>query len=193
LLARVPGIDVTAVEIDPALCALARSNAGRNGFVSRFETVQADVTAAGKVLDAAGLHRESYDHVIANPPFHAAGTVRTAASKATAHVMHKDSLHAWIGFLTAMAAPRGSITLIHRPEALGALVKLLEGRFGDVAVFPLFPRQDEAASRIILQGRKGSRAPLRLLPGLILHEADGSYSDAAEAVLRQGGALDLAG
>ncbi|MGH7185899.1 MAG: methyltransferase, partial [Pseudomonadota bacterium] len=37
LLARVPGVEVTAVEIEFGLCALAAKNAARNGFVERFE------------------------------------------------------------------------------------------------------------------------------------------------------------
>jgi tRNA1(Val) A37 N6-methylase TrmN6 len=44
---------------------------------------------------------------------------------------------------------------------------------------------------VILQARKGSRAGLRLLPGLALHEADGRYTAKAEAVLRHGKALVL--
>jgi tRNA1(Val) A37 N6-methylase TrmN6 len=90
-----------------------------------------------------------------------------------------------------MAAPKGRLTLIHRPDSLGELLGHLKGRFGDIAVFPLFPKRGEPAVRIIVQGRKGSRAGLKLLPGLVLHEADGSYTDAAEAVLRGGEALAL--
>ena len=54
-------------------------------------------------------------------------------------------------------------------------------------VFPLWPRAgDRPAKRILVQGRKGSRGPLRLAPGLVLHERDGGFSAAAEAVLRHG-------
>ena len=45
--------------------------------------------------------------------------------------------------------------------------------------------------RIIVQGRKGSRVGTKLLQGLVLHEADGRYTEAAEAVLRGGAALPL--
>ncbi len=96
-------------------------------------------------------------------------------------------------FLTTMAAPKGRLTLIHRADCLGELLGLLQGRFGDVAVFPLFGKAGEPATRIIVQGRKGSRAGLRLLPGLVLHGPDGAYTADAEAVLRGGTALSLAG
>ena len=68
---------------------------------------------------------------------------------------------------------------------------MLEGRFGDIAVAPLFPRAGFAATRIIVQGVKGSRAPTQLLPGLVLHGDDGKFSPSAEAVLRDGAAWPI--
>jgi tRNA1(Val) A37 N6-methylase TrmN6 len=195
LLARVPHLNVTAVEVDASLCALAAANAARNGLDASFSVVEADVTAPAKALIAKGLTREGYDHVIANPPFHVAGTVRPAPDpgRAVAHVMGDGALEGWVRFLAAFAAPKGRLTLIHRPDSLTMLLKLLERRFGDIAVFPLFPRAGQPATRIIVQGTKGSRAGLSVLPGLVLHEADGRHTDAAEAVLRGGAALTPGG
>lgn len=193
LLARVPGILVTAVEIDPALATLAAGNAGRNGFAEQFEVVTADVTSPGKILRAAGLEAETYHHLIANPPFHQDGSVRAApdAARVSAHVMAQGGLAAWVRFFAAMAKPGALLTLIHRPDCLGELLELLDGRFGDIAVFPLFSKRDEPATRIIVQAKKGSRAGLSLLPGLLLHDDDGRYMAEAEAVLREGEPLRL--
>jgi len=194
LLERVPKADITAVEVDARLCSLAAENAARNGFAGRFTAVEADIAASAKVLRDAGLVREGYDHVMANPPFYAEGSVRVApdAARAAAHVMPQGQLGRWVRFLTTMAAPSGTLTLIHRPDCLGALLDLLQDRFGDVAVFPLFSKAQAPATRVIVQGRKGSRASLRLLPGLCLHGPDGAYTEEAEAVLRHGEALHLA-
>jgi tRNA1(Val) A37 N6-methylase TrmN6 len=193
LLARVPGVAVTAVEIDAGLCALAAKNAARNGFAESFTVVNADVTSRGKTLNAAGLNRDSYDQIIVNPPFHSEGSVRPApdGARAAAHVMGGEGLAAWLRFFAAMAAPNALLTLIHRPDCLGELLDLLDGRFGGIAVFPLFPKSGEPAARVIVQAKKGSRAGLALLPGLVLHEEDGRYTEAAEAVLRGGEALDF--
>ncbi|GFO82968.1 MAG: methyltransferase [Methyloceanibacter sp.] len=195
VLARVPEANVTAVEIDEAQCALAKTNAVRNGFEARFRAIAADLTAPSKVLGQAGLIREGYDHVMANPPFYAEGSVRAApdASRAAAHVMPQGELERWIRFLATMAAPKGSLTLIHRAGQLGSLLEALKDRFGDLAIFPLFPRPEAPAGRVIVRGRKNSRAGLRVLPGLVLHEAGGAYTKEAEAVLRGGTALSLDG
>jgi len=44
---------------------------------------------------------------------------------------------------------------------------------------------------VLVRARKDIAAPTRLSPGLILHEPDGRYTAAAEAVLREGAGLTL--
>jgi len=193
LLARYPQINVTAVEIDPALAALAEANAKRNGVAAKVTVIAADVTAPAEQLFALGLVREGYDQVMANPPYYRQGTVRAAPdlARATAHVMQQGGLAAWVRFLATMAAPKGLVTVIHRAEALAELLPLLDRSFGAIIVFPLFPKAGEAATRVIVRAEKGSRAGLRLLQGLVLHAADGRYTAKAEGVLRGGEGLDL--
>jgi tRNA1(Val) A37 N6-methylase TrmN6 len=193
LLARCPQIHVTAVDIDAGAVVLAEANAQLNAYSAQLRAITLDLTARSETLIAKGLVREGYDQVMANPPFQEEGAVRAAPDrrKATAHVMQAGDLAVWIRFLASMTAPKGRVTLIYPAEHLGALLRQLEGRFGDVKIFPLFPRATVPATRIILQGRKGSRAAPKLLPGLVLHDSDGRYTDAAEAVLREGEALRL--
>ncbi|MCC2112793.1 MAG: methyltransferase, partial [Hyphomicrobiales bacterium] len=81
--------------------------------------------------------------------------------------------------------------MIHRADALGDVMAALAGRFGAVAMKPLRPRRHAAATRIVIRATKGSRAPLVLLPGLVLHrQGENGYTAEAEAILR-GAALDM--
>ena len=193
LLARCPQIHVTALDIDESALALAAANAVRNAVAAQFRAIAADLTAPAETLIAKGLMREGYDQVMANPPFHTDGTVRPApdAGRAAAHIMAAGTLESWVRFLATFTAPKGWITLIHMPQVLPELLPLLDRRFGAVTLFPLFPKDGKPAVRVILQARKGNRAGLRLLPGLVMHEVDGSHTAKAEAVLRHGGALEL--
>jgi tRNA1(Val) A37 N6-methylase TrmN6 len=81
--------------------------------------------------------------------------------------------------------------MVHRADALGKLMAAMEPRFGDIRIAPLYSRLGNAASRVIVQGTKGSRAPLSLLPGLAMHNDDNSFSPDAELVLRDGAAWRL--
>jgi tRNA1(Val) A37 N6-methylase TrmN6 len=86
---------------------------------------------------------------------------------------------------------KGSLTFIHRADRLEALLALLAGKAGEITLYPLWPGVGKPAKRIIVRARKGVASPTRLLPGMILHEADGRYTAAADAVLRDAAALEM--
>ena len=197
--ARVQDALVTLVEIEPELAALAVENAARNGLSQRVAVVTADVAAGGSAFNVAAdgtkLMPAAFAHVLANPPYLAAGrgTEPPDRLKASAHQMDGGDLDAWMRFLATAAAAGATATIIHRADALGALLSALDGRFGALKVFPIFPRTGAAASRVIVQGIKGSRAPMAVLPGLVLHDAGNAFRPEVEAILRHGAALDLGG
>ena len=64
--------------------------------------------------------------------------------------------------------------------------------FGGLHILPVLPKPDRPATRVLVRGRRDAKAPLTLLPPLVLQQADGSPSAAAEAVLRHGAALAFA-
>ncbi|QPC42098.1 methyltransferase domain-containing protein [Kaustia mangrovi] len=194
LLARAKGVHVTGVEISPYHAGLARDNAARNGFADALDIVEGDMREITRARHRDRLMPGSFRHVFANPPYFELGRVQSSPRdhKRTAHAMAAGDLESWIRAMTAMAAPRGTVTLIHRADSLGAILAGFARRAGDVRVLPLFPRDGEPASRVIVQAVKGSRAGTTLLQGLVLHGPDNGFTPAAEAVLRHGAALDVA-
>jgi tRNA1(Val) A37 N6-methylase TrmN6 len=187
LAVRVPGCQVVGIELQPALQQIAAANVADNALGSRVEILPGDLTELS--------FAESFDHVMTNPPYLAANRATSPShqERARAHV-EGTALDAWIGACARMLAPGGTLTLIHRAERLAEILATLAGSLGALTVFPLWPGpRGKPAKRVLVQGRKGSRAPLVLLPGLVLHAADGSFTPAAEAVLRHGEALTLQG
>lgn len=186
-LARRTGCRVVGIEPQADLVALAAENVRRNRLDS---TVSVFTGALGRPLPAAAAG--PFDHAMANPPYQPAGhgTRPPDDAKAAAHVEGKAGLDAWIAAMLAPLKPKGTLTLIYRADRLDAVLAGLDGRAGGVVVYPLWPRAGAAARRIIIRARKGVRTPLVLASGMVLHEADGSYTAAADAVLR-GAALDF--
>ena len=190
---RIPDIHVTLVEADAQLAALARANIARNDLSARARVIEADIRRP--LAEVPDLHplAETFDCVLANPPYHTQGrgTAARDSVKAGAHAMAEGGLDRWVRFMAAMTRPGGGAAVIHKAEALPELLEAFAGRFGALVVLPVHPRSGAPATRVILCGTKGSRAPLQLRAGLILHDADGRFLPQLEAILRQGAALGL--
>jgi tRNA1(Val) A37 N6-methylase TrmN6 len=186
LCARISRLEGVGVEADPGTAALARYNWSRNGLgLKLHETLLADLP------EEAGL----FDHAFANPPWHRA---RASASpferRDLARRAQPGLLDEWVTTLADRLRPGGTLTLI-LPAALHAQASGLMrglGRLGGITLLPFWPKQGMAAKIVLMQGRRGSLADAAVLPGLVLHQAGGSYTEAAEAILRGGQALDIA-
>jgi tRNA1(Val) A37 N6-methylase TrmN6 len=190
-LADVDGLDATLVERDPAMLDLARSNLAENGFAIRARGIGVDLTAPGKTRFAAGIAADHYSTVIANPPFFdpSQGSAPSAA-RADARHMDEAALDSWVKVAATHAAPEGEIIFIHVATALPALLAAFTARFGAVTVLPLLPREREPASRVLVRGIKGSRAPFRLLASRVLHEPDSrAFRPEFDAIFRGAGPL----
>ncbi len=193
LLARNPAVQLTGIELGARYALLCEENARRNGFEASLKVIRADLRDALRRDAIAMPVPGSFSHAMANPPFHEDGKSTPSPNllKAQAHAFGPGDLELWIKVLHAMVAIRGTVTLVHKAEMLSKLLQLMEERFGDIRVAPLHPRQGAPATRVIVQGVKGSRAPMQLLPGLVLHQPSGGFTADAEAVLRDGAAWPL--
>ena len=177
--ARAPGVSLTGVERDPAMAALARENAALNGAGAAI--LDGDVAAGFRTL---GL--EPFDRAVSNPPFFDdPGALRAPAPGKHGAWMADDGLAAWTRFLLKAVREGGRIVVIHRADRLPDLLALLGETAGSFSVRPLHPFADEPAKRVLVQAIKTGKAPLRLLPPLVLHDrSGGKHTAEAEAILR---------
>jgi tRNA1(Val) A37 N6-methylase TrmN6 len=190
LAVRVPECRIVGLELQRELHRIASHNVTRNGLGRRVEMIQGDLQRPPPRLAGA-----SFDHVMTNPPHLAAAAARPSPhpERALAHAESTLDLAAWVAGCLRMLKTDGHLTLIHRADRLGEVLGTLLGRAGDVVVFPLWPAAGRPAKRVLIQARKGARGPLRLAPGLVLHDSAGGFRAEVEGVLRDGLALDLVG
>jgi len=176
--ARHENIALVGVERETNIAQLARENVAMNAMLQRAEIVTGD--ALDKMLPLG-----VFDGVFVNPPFDAEGETRAPAEiRRHAHVSDA-CVDAWIAALADRLKGGAALTLIHRAAKLPELLAALEGRLGGPEIIPIRPRAGEAAKRVLVRARKGSRAPLRLLKGLDLHDgSDAKYAPETDAILR---------
>ncbi|MFA7263732.1 MAG: methyltransferase [Caulobacter sp.] len=187
--ARRPEAVFTGLERDRAAAALARENVVLNGLDGRVAIVEGDVQAGFRAL---GL--PVFDAAMANPPFFDDPDALLApAAEKTGAWMADGGLAAWTAFLLKAVREGGTITVIHRADRLGDLLALLGGKAGSFRLRPIHPFADAPAKRVLVRAIKTGKAPLVLLPALVLHEREGGkHSAEAEAILRGEAALGWA-
>jgi tRNA1(Val) A37 N6-methylase TrmN6 len=183
---RRPETSFTGVERDPQAAELARRNVALNDLGARVEILDGDVGAKFQALG-----RPPFDAVMANPPFFDdPDALRAPAAARRGAWIADHGLSGWIAFLSKAVREGGSITLIHRADRLGDMLALLAPKAGSLQIRAVHPFADEPAKRILVRAIKTGKAPLRLLPPLVLHARGGAkHTPEAEAVLRGEAAL----
>lgn len=185
---RVANLFITGIDIQGEYIDLAQQNKTINNDTDRCEFIIGDIRTF-----RFSLPDQRVMHVLCNPPFLEAGTYLPAIDPGRATALgHADDtldLTHWIDCAFHNLKNGGMITMIHRADAVDKIVRGLGKKFGQIEIIPLWPRIGVAAKRVIIRAVKDSHAPAKLHPGLVLHNSDGSYTVAAEDILRQGQGL----
>ena len=183
---RRAGARFVGLERDLAAADLARGNVVLNEMADRVEIIDGDVERGFRALDLP-----VFDAVISNPPFFDdPGALRAPSPEKSGAWMADGGLAAWTGFCLKAVREGGTITLIHRADRLADILALLAPKAGSFKIRPISPFADAPAKRVIVRAIKTGKAPLVLLPPLVLHERQGSgHSAQAEAILRGEAAL----
>lgn len=175
---RHPNAHFVGLEREPLFAHLARENVEANGLSGRVSIVEGDAAAPPDL----GV----FEGVFFNPPFDAPGEGRTPASERIPTHIADQPLESWIKLWSNRMGAGACLTLIQRAQRLGDILAAFEGRLGGVELYPVRGFAGDAANRLIARARKGSRAPLKLWPGLDLHPSEGEakHTPEAEAILR---------
>ena len=168
---RVPGLQLTGVELQPSYAALARRNASENDI--QVEVHEADLSGLPQ-----DLRQQQFDHVIANPPYYARGAHSSASDPGRATALGEQTpLAIWFEVAAKRLAPQGYLNMIQRIDRLPEMLIACNGRLGSIEVLPLAARVGRAPELLILRARKSGRAAFRLHAPLILHEGERHETD----------------
>jgi tRNA1(Val) A37 N6-methylase TrmN6 len=95
----------------------------------------------------------------------------------------------WTAAVARMLRHRGTLSLILAAHMLPAACEALAAAGCPAAcIVPFWPKAGQPAKLTIIRGVKNGRSAMRLLPGLVLHQATG-FTAEAEAILRGGAGL----
>ena len=179
-----PAVEVALVEIDAELAALAALAAEASGCAERVRSFAADVERLARSPPSRRVLGEPYDLVVMKSTLHECASfpaltrsaTRTCPPRAGGRACPLDRCR------RCPIEPEGNAGVDRSAGEPSHLLASLRPSFGSIAIRPVQPRAAEAATRILMLARKGGRAPLSLLPPLVLHERDGSFTPLAAAI-----------
>ena len=192
--ARVDGVLVDGIEIQPQLASLAKTNISENKLEASLRVFEGDISNPPKDIVAGG-----YDFIMANPPFMdpGRGNPPPGEMKRTANVEGAADLAAWLRAGLMLVKRKGVVVIIQRADRLGHIMAAIDGLrdangegAGDAIILPIHPRAGEPANRVIVSFRRGVKTPVTLLEGIAVHTEGEGYTDLLENVL-DGGAISL--
>jgi tRNA1(Val) A37 N6-methylase TrmN6 len=194
LAARAEKLSVIGVERDADLVACGLEAMAREenaSFADRVRLIEGDMAEPRALRERAGFGAAEADFVLMNPPFDPEGRVSGSPDerRRAAHVAAEGLIQSWSTSAAAWLKPNGILGLIHRADAVRDVLEALSRHFGGIKILPVHPAESAAAIRILVTAKRGSRAPAAILPGLVLHQAEGAWTPRADAILRGQGEL----
>lgn len=170
---RLDKIQITGIELQPALAKLANRNHQYNDFQERSTIIH------GHINDKAIFKKiETFDHIVCNPPYFEQN--KTNHSKINQKNLSKidlsGDLSEWVTAANRYLKPRGTATFIYPTVFSDKLITALQKKFKTLILFPLWPRTGQNSKLMIIQAIKDRNSGLILKPGLVLHESNGQYT-----------------
>lgn len=168
---------VDGVEISPIMAELAERNVWLNGLEEKITMREGDYRSIRTLYPP-----ESFDLVLANPPYRpvAHGTVSALAGVARARHEVTAALADVVRAARYALRFHGHFAMVHLPERLGEiLVALHENQMEAKRLQFVQPRAGRAPNMMLIEAVVGANpGGLRVLPPLIVHAADGGYTEA---------------
>ena len=166
---------VDGVELQPSWAALARENVRLNGLEGRVSILDGDLRRHREFLKAG-----AYDLVVANPPYYAAGSGKSAPliSRARAREERESTLLDVVLAARYLTRWGGRFVLVHKPQRLSEVICALSQNGLEPKRLRLVQnRASSAPSLVLIESRRGARPSLSVEPPLLLTDDGGGESE----------------
>ena len=167
---------VTAVDIQPEACSMLRRSVVLNGLEERITVVESDLCDLKGKAEAG-----SFDVVVCNPPYKAAGTglVNPAPSHRIARHEMLCTLDDIAGAASRLLNFGGRLCMCQRPDRLCDLMESMRRfRIEPKRLRFVQQRTDKAPKLFLLEGRRGGKpGGLTVEPTLFIEGEDGALSE----------------
>ena len=167
---------IVAVEINSQMAEIARRNFFLNNLQEKISLVEGDYRKHRELFKA-----ESFDLVIANPPYVPVKNGEVNKFKGVAYARHEftATLEDVVKAARFVLKFHGSFCMVHLASRLCEIVDALhKNQFEMKRLRLIQPKKNRDANLIMLEAIVGGKpGNLKVLPPLVVHEENNSYTD----------------
>ncbi len=168
--------EVCAVELNSRMAELARRNVELNGLAEKISVVEGDYRKHRELFKA-----ESFDAAIANPPYTPITNGEANKLSGVARARHEftATLEDVVTAARYVLKFHGAFYMIHLASRLCEIIDALHRHQMEMKRLRMIqPKTGRDANLIMLEAVVGANVGnLKILPPLIVHNDDGSYTD----------------
>lgn len=162
--------DLLGLELQPQLYAMAQRNVALNGCEARVALALGDIRQVHRLFA-----RESFQHVVSNPPYRPArdGRRSTDSERAVArHEIHCDLVDV-LEAASWLLKERGTLSLIYPAPRMAELLAAARARLLEPRRLRLVhTRASRPAKLVLVSAVKGGATGLEVRPPLVVHRDD---------------------
>ncbi len=163
---------VVGVEIDSAVCDMARRSVGMNRLEDKIEILHGDVRKISEVVK-----KESFDKAICNPPYYfGADGTEGYGTKAVARKELEATLDDFISAASYSLKNGGDLFVSYKFDRLCDLFVSLRGHgLEPKKIVLVYPKLSKGVDTVIVSARKGGKTGL-VPETLVVMDEDGRYT-----------------
>lgn len=176
ILSKKTNAKITGVEIQKQSYELACKSLKINNLEKRIEVINDDIKNYYKNIET-----ETFDVITCNPPFfklEEQSNLNDSDYKKIARHEIALNLEDIIQISKKLLKNKGRLAMVHRPERLIEIITIMKNNnIEPKKICFLYPKKNKEANILLIEGIKNGKPGIKILPPIISHNEDGSYSD----------------
>ena len=169
--------DIIGIDIDNAFCELYNENAKINNL--QIQGINKNLEEFSKDMNKNCIF---FDQIITNPPYFEVKSSRLSETKRNAN-FETMQLTSWIKCCLNILKNNGTFSIIHNAEKINDILFALKNIAGAIEIIPIYSKSNSIAKRVVVRCKKAAKTATAIHHGIIVHNQDGTYSNAMQKIL----------
>lgn len=175
LLAARGAAQVSGIEFSPSMAEMANRSVLLNKLEDKVKIIHGDLCKVKELLPSG-----EYDLVVSNPPYRPVGGGFISPNDRVAMAKHEvtATLQDVVKAAQYLVKSKGRFAMVHLPERMSEiLVAMTQANIEPKRLQLVHSGLDKKPKMLLVEGIRGGKPGLEVLPPLIVYKTDGSYSD----------------